>query len=222
MGVTISTLVARRRIPLLGALVTAGVLAACGPSPSGEPALGTAAAAVSGGSRAVSSAASPAASEEVAGGWHLGRPAVDSEVSRLDIDIMPDGRGLPPGSGNHAAGVAVFQATCAACHGPAGEGTPLAGPLVDPDPENGFRRRVVGHFWPYATTAFDYVRRAMPWDAPGTLTDDEVYAVVAWILAENGVIGREDVLDATSLPQVVMPGRARFVPDDRVGGTAVR
>ena len=164
----------------------------------------------------------PAASEAVPGSWHLGRAATDGEVAALDVDIMPDGRGLPPGSGDHAAGAAVYAGTCAPCHGPVGEGTPIAGPLVDADPEAGFRRRTVGHFWPYATTAFDYVRRAMPWDAPGTLSSDQVYAVVAWILAENGVIDRSATMNAQTLPEVEMPGRSRFVRDDRAGGPEVR
>jgi len=164
----------------------------------------------------------PAASEALPDSWHLGRTATTSETAAIDIDVMPDGRGLPPGSGDHGAGAEVYATSCAPCHGPVGEGTPIAGPLIDSDPVSGFRRRTVGHFWPYATTAFDYVRRAMPWDAPGTLTDDQVYAVVAWILAENGVIERTAIMNAETLPQVAMPGRDRFVRDDRVGGPEVR
>lgn len=165
---------------------------------------------------------SPASSETVPESWHLGRVATDSEISALDIDIMPDGRGLPPGSGDHAAGAPIYATTCAPCHGPAGEGTPLGAALVDPNPETGFRRRTVGHYWPYSTTAFDYIRRAMPWDSPGTLTNDQVYAVVAWLLAENGVIDRSATMSAQTLPEVDMPGRSRFVRDDRNGGREVR
>ena len=164
----------------------------------------------------------PAASAPLPDSWSLGRSATGAEVAALDIDIMPDGRGLPPGSGDHAAGADVYLANCAACHGMSGEGTPTAGPLVGADPESGFRARTVGHYWPYSTTAFDYIRRAMPWDRPGTLSNDEVYAVVAWILAENGVIERDAVMDATTLAAVEMPSRDRFVPDDRPGGSVVR
>jgi len=196
-------------------LLAAVVVAAC----SGGPPQSSGGAGVAAESAGV---ISPAASETLPESWHLGRAATDSEISALDIDIMPDGRGLPPGSGDHAAGAPVFATTCAPCHGPAGEGTPIAAALVDPDAQTGFRRRTVGHFWPYSTTAFDYIRRAMPWDAPGTLTNDQVYAVVAWILAENGVIDRTAKMDARSLPAIAMPGRDRFVRDDRTGGPEVR
>lgn len=190
--------------------------AALGCGPAGSEAQGATANGGAGVDRQI------AATEPVPASWHLGRAATEADVRALDIDVMPDGRGLPPGSGDHAAGAGLYTTSCAPCHGPAGEGTPLAGPLVDPDPEAGFRRRTVGHYWPYATTAFDYIRRSMPWDAPGTLSDDQVYALVAWILAENGVIGQSDVMDATTLPAVVMPASDRFVPDDRPGGPVVR
>jgi mono/diheme cytochrome c family protein len=163
-----------------------------------------------------------AASERIPASFALGRAATNEEIARQDIHIMPDGRGLPVGSGTAAAGAELYKVRCAACHGNAGEGTPLGAALIASDPEVGFNRRVVGHFWPHATTAFDYIRRAMPWDAPGTLTNSEVYSVVAFILAENGVISRDDVLDADALKAIRMPALDRFVVDDRLTTNQVR
>lgn len=163
-----------------------------------------------------------AASEQIPASFALGRAATNEEIARQDIHIMPDGRGLPEGSGNAAAGEELYKVRCAACHGNEGEGTPLGAALIASDPEVGFNRRVVGHFWPHATTAFDYIRRAMPWDAPGTLTSSEVYSVVAFILAENGVLSRDDVLDAESLKAIRMPALDRFVVDDRLTTNEVR
>lgn len=163
-----------------------------------------------------------ASSEPIPGSFALGRPATQQDIEPLDIDIMPDGHGLPEGSGSAEAGAVLYQLRCAACHGVQGEGTPLGAALIDKDPEAGFNRRVVGHFWPHATTAFDYIRRAMPWDRPGTLSDSEVYSVVAYILAENGVIATDAVLDAESLMAITMPAADRFVVDDRLTTNGVR
>lgn len=154
----------------------------------------------------------------------VGRPATQAEIAALDIDVGPDGVGLPPGSGTVEAGAAVYAARCASCHGLQGEGTPAGDRLV-PDPDApGFPdaegreegTRAIGSYWPWATTLFDYARRAMPQDRPGTLTDDEVYSVTAWILWRNGLVAEDAVMDAASLPAVVMPARDRFVPDDRL------
>jgi cytochrome c len=140
---------------------------------------------------------------------------------------------LPAGSGTPAQGATVFAAKCAACHGPAGEGqvgAPPAGQaaapkLVGRDPREGFPFgqdpklvKTVGNYWPYATTVFDYVRRTMPITAPGTLTNTEVYAVVAFLLAQNEIIDKNAVLDSASLVAVKMPARDKFVVDDRKGG----
>lgn len=167
----------------------------------------------------------------------VGRPAAQAEIAALDIDVAPDGAGLPPGRGTVTEGAAIFAAKCAACHGPAGEGqqgTPAPGQaaaprLVGRDPREGFPFgrdpklvKTVGNYWPYATTVFDYVRRTMPLTAPGSLRDDEVYALVAYLLAENDVIPRTAVMDSASLAAVRMPARDRFVPDDRRGGAAFR
>jgi cytochrome c len=163
-----------------------------------------------------------------------GAPLRTAEVAAWDIDVGPDGKGLPPGSGTVAQGAAVFAAKCAVCHGPAGEGqvgAPPAGSaaapkLVGRDPREGFPFgqdpklvKTVGNYWPYATTVFDYVRRTMPLTAPGSLTNNEVYAVVAFLLAQNEVIERTAVMNSTTLPAVRMPARDKFVVDDRKGGT---
>jgi cytochrome c len=117
----------------------------------------------------------------------------------------------------------VYAAKCAACHGPTGTEGPndqLVGGSWEPGafPSG----RTVGSYWPWATTIFDYVTRAMPQDRPGTLTADETYAAIAWILHRNGIVEEDDVLDASTLPAVEMPARDRFVPDDRTDGAAIR
>lgn len=146
--------------------------------------------------------------------------AVDSaRLAAWDIDVMPDGRGLPAGSGTALEGAAVYAARCAPCHGAAGEGGPNDRLVAQPGQEGG---RTIGAWWPYSTTVFDYVKRAMPWDRPGTLSDAEVYAVVAWLLNRNGLVADSTVIDAQSLPLVQMPARGRFIPDDREAFTTVR
>jgi cytochrome c len=141
----------------------------------------------------------------------LGVPATPEQVAGWDISIAPDGAGLPPGSGTAAAGKAVYEAKCLACHGAEGAGQPNdrlvggEGTLREAAPI-----RTIGSYWPYATTVFDYIRRAMPYVTPHTLSADETYAVTAYLLALNGVIGEGDVMDATTLPRVVMPNRDGF------------
>lgn len=163
--------------------------------------------------------------------YGFGRAATAEEIARLDVDVMPDGRGLPPGRGTPVQGAEVYTARCAICHGAQGEGTPLGMALVGRNPGDSFRfespdgadrPKTIGNYWPYATTLFDYIRRAMPFDRPGSLSDEEVYAVSAYLLYRNEIIDREAVLDAGTLPRVRMPARDRFVPDDREGTTGVR
>ena len=148
----------------------------------------------------------------------------------MDIDVSPSGEGLPAGHGTAPQGARVYAARCASCHGPKGEGIPPNYPrLVGRDPRDGFPFgrdpklvRTVGNYWPYATTIFDYVRRAMPQMTPGVLSADETYAVTAWLLAENEIIPRDAVMDAQTLPAVKMPARSRFAPDDRRGGATFK
>jgi cytochrome c len=146
----------------------------------------------------------------------VGRPATPEEIRDLSAAIAPDGGGLPEGSGTVAAGRDVFVAQCARCHRPGGEGD--VGPaLVGGQGTLRTARplKTVGSFWPYATTLWDYINRAMPFDKPGLLKPSEVYAVAAYILNLNGIIGNGDVMDAKSLPKVKMPNRDGFVADPR-------
>lgn len=162
-----------------------------------------------------------AASEPLPSRFSLGRAAAESEIAAWDIDVMPDGTGLPAGSGSVERGQRVWIESCASCHGVDAEGAgpyqalvrPEGDPLafVDGSDPDAFAARYVGNYWPYAPTLFDYVRRAMPFDRPGSLSDDDVYAVVAWLLWRNTLIDEDAVMDATTLPQVVMPARDRFV-----------
>ena len=158
----------------------------------------------------------------------IGRDATPAEIAVLDIDFGPDGAGAPPGSGSVAEGRLVYNVKCVSCHGITGTEGPNDR-LVGREPRDGFPfgetraiRRTVGNYWPYATTLFDYVKRAMPQTFPGSLTDNEIYAVAAYILFLNEIIPEDAVMSAETLPAVVMPARDRFVPDNRVGGPEVR
>jgi cytochrome c len=147
----------------------------------------------------------------------FGKPISPNEIAPWDIIIGPDGAGLPPGSGTPKQGEAVYVAKCQACHGERGSGKPndpLVGGLGTLA-AGAKAVRTVGSYWPYATTLFDYVRRAMPFTEPKSLSADEVYAVSAYILSLNGIIGADDVLDAKSLPKVAMPNRDGFIPFPR-------
>ena len=152
-----------------------------------------------------------------AAGSDFGRPATPNEIALWDIDVRPDGKGLPQGSGTVVQGKEVFAENCAVCHGDNGVGgikdrlVGGQGSLASAMPV-----KTVGSFWPYATTLFDYIRRAMPYNEPKALTADEAYAVSAYVLALNGIIGAGDVVDAQSLPKVKMPNRDGFVPFPRV------
>ena len=146
----------------------------------------------------------------------VGRPATAEEIRDLGPAIAPDGSGLPEGSGTVGAGRDVFVAQCARCHGPKAQGD--VGPaLVGGQGTLRSARplKTVGSYWPYATTLWDYINRAMPFDKPGLLKPSEVYAVAAYILNINGIISDTDIMDAKSLPKVKMPNRDGFVPDPR-------
>ena len=134
-------------------------------------------------------------------------PISDADLAPWDISIAPDGSGLPPGSGTAMKGGPIFIQRCISCHGEAGAGAPLGGPLVGSKDQ----QKRVGSYWPKATTIFDFTRRAMPWGRPGTLTNDEVYALTAYILFLNKIIGENDVINAETLPKVAMPNKDGFV-----------
>jgi S-disulfanyl-L-cysteine oxidoreductase SoxD len=143
---------------------------------------------------------------------HLGAPISPADIAAWDISILPDGSGLPPGSGTPAQGSRIYAQKCSVCHGAAGKGG-LAAALVGGGPLTGGidTPKTVANFWPYATTLFDFTRRAMPWTQPKTLTNDEVYAVTAYILSLNKLIGENDVMNADTLPKVQMPNRDGFI-----------
>ena len=167
---------------------------------------------------------------QAVGSFNLGTTASASDIAAWDLDMDPSGSGAPIGSGSVTEGKEVFDLKCATCHGSGGEGTPLGDQLVGREPLEGFPfgqvrgqyRRTVGNYWPYATTLFDYILRAMPMNAPGSLTADEVYAASAYILYMNDIVDADAVLDTESLPKVVMPARDRFVTDNRTGGPQIR
>jgi len=153
-----------------------------------------------------------AGSAVAAQGPNLGKDISAQDLAPWDIDIEPNGAGLPSGSGTAAQGATVYAGNCVACHGLKGEGG-LAPILIGNHPIKGIDEAtiVLAGYWPYATTLFDYIRRAMPWQLPNSLTNDEVYALSAFILAGNGLIPQDQVIDATSLPKVRMPNRNGFI-----------
>lgn len=151
--------------------------------------------------------------------FDLGRPATTADIAPIDIDVNPAGAGLPAGQGTYEQGALVYAAKCAACHGAHGEGIAPNPKLIGRDPPV---PRTIGNYWPYATTIYDYVHRAMPLPAPGSLTPDETYALVAFLLAENQIVPRTAVMNAQTLPKVEMPARGHFVLDDRKGGQPFR
>jgi cytochrome c len=147
----------------------------------------------------------------------FGQPIAPADIVTWDASIGPDGVGLPEGRGTALKGEQVYLEKCQACHGEKGVGRPndvLVGGIGSLAPGTP-PVRTVGSYWPYATTLFDYVRRAMPFQSPKSLTDDEVYAVSAYVLSLNGIISATDVLDARSLPKVKMPNRDGFIPFPR-------
>lgn len=147
----------------------------------------------------------------------LGRPATADELRARDLTVLPSGAGLPPGSGTVRAGRALYETRCASCHGLRGEGQgdhpPLAGgrgSLTGDAP-----LPTVGAYWPYATTVWDYIRRGMPYEHPRTLSAEQTYALTAYVLFLNAIVGEDEVLDAVTLPRVRMPNRDGFVDDPR-------
>lgn len=144
-------------------------------------------------------------------GPKLGKPLNAAEIAAMDINVFPDGSGLPPGKGTALEGRAIYDAQCAACHGPKGTGG-TAGELAGGSALNGpHPDQTVGNYWPYATTVFDFVRRSMPLNAPRSLNDDQVYAVTAYLMNINGLISETAEMNAKTLPEVPMPNREGFV-----------
>ncbi len=145
-------------------------------------------------------------------GPNLGRVATPDEIARVDLTVAPDSTNLPPGSGSVAKGGAVYLQNCLACHGERGLDGPMGsltggiGTLTSEAPV-----KTVTSYWPYAESVFDYVRRAMPLNAPQSLTNDQVYAVTAYILSIDGIVAEDAVLDAETLPRVQMSNRDGFV-----------
>lgn len=160
----------------------------------------------------------------------FGRTVSASEIDSWDIDVMPDGTGLPEGHGKVEEGKLLYAQKCILCHGPTGTEGPFDR-LVGREPREGFpfgkdyrylSMRTIGNYWPYATTLFDYIRRAMPQNEPGSLSDHEVYAITAYLLHLNEIIPQDAEMNRVTLPAVKMPARDRFVYDNRRGGNEIR
>jgi mono/diheme cytochrome c family protein len=155
----------------------------------------------------------------------FGRTATVDEIAKWNISIRPDGKGLPAGEGNATKGAAIYTLKCAACHGAGGKeipGVKLPAPALVSDTIPKSKPKTIGNYWPYATTLFDYVRRAMPYNLPGSLSDNEVYSITAYLLSANKIIQVDAILNAQSLPKIVMPAKKLFVVDDRKGGPEVK
>lgn len=164
----------------------------------------------------------PASADGYQWTYGFGTAATDKDIAAFDgLSAQPDGRGLPPGNGTYEAGKKVFAEKCVMCHGEKLEGNPAKGfggdkliggrgSLASAGPV-----KTVESYWPYATTLFDFVKRAMPFNSPGSLSNDEVYAVSAYILGEANVVPKTAVMDPTTLPKVAMPNKDGFVPDPR-------
>jgi len=172
--------------------------------------------------------AAGAFAQEADENFGFGRTPSDEEIAALDIDVTPDGTGLPEGEGSVAQGEELYFQRCASCHGVGGTEGPND-KLVGREPGDEFLfgdtrglTKTIGNYWPYATTLYDYTYRAMPFDEPGSLTPEEVYSLVAFLLFKNDLITEDVVMNRETLPEVAMPARDRFVPDDRAGGPELR
>jgi len=153
-----------------------------------------------------------ATSPALAAGPNLGQPLTQADLAAWELHVYPDGKGLPQGSGTMAQGAPIYAQKCAHCHGEQGKGAISAALVGAPPIKSIDAPKTIANFWPYATTVFDYIRRAMPWTEPRSLTNDEVYALTAYILALNKIIGEQEVMNAQTLPRVKMPNRDGFIP----------
>jgi hypothetical protein len=151
------------------------------------------------------------AGDALADGPNLGKPITPKELEAWDIFVMPDGTGLPPGSGTAAQGAPVYAQKCALCHGEGGKGGIAAAVVGGPPRASLDGGKTIANYWPYATTLFDFIRRAMPYSQPSSLTSEEIYAVTAYLLAINKLIGENDTMNAETLPKVKMPNRDNFI-----------
>lgn len=145
----------------------------------------------------------------------------------MDTDVRPDGQGLPEGSGTVTHGRLIYQQKCALCHGRTGTEGPYAVLVTKTDssaltPASANSEKTIGNYWPYATTLYDYIQRAMPYTSPGSLTTEEVYSLTAYLLYANAIIDSTQMMNATTLPKVSMPAKDLFVVDDRRDGPEVR
>jgi cytochrome c len=159
----------------------------------------------------------------------FGRTATIKEIDSLNISIMPDGRGLPAGAGNAARGQIIYQSKCSACHGMTGTEVEtnrlvaVFGDTTKADTKTkGNAVKAIGNYWPYSTTIFDYIRRAMPYNAPGSLTNEEVYSLTAFLLWRNKIIDSTREVNAHNLADVIMPAKKLYINDDRRGGDEIR
>jgi S-disulfanyl-L-cysteine oxidoreductase SoxD len=154
--------------------------------------------------------------EESGESYGLGRAATDEEIRAWNIDVSSTGEGLPAGQGTVKQGAQVYAAKCAMCHGPTGTEGPKDKLVGGQNTVKTAKPiKTIGSYWPYATTLYDFINRAMPFNAPGSLNSDEIYSVIAWLLFQNGIIKEDAVIDARTLPQVQMPNRNGFIPDPR-------
>lgn len=198
--------------------VVAVALAACAPDSGADPSAGNSWASGEGAALAAAPGTPEGLPDYAPAHFGFGVEASAARVAAWDIDIRPDGAGLPPGSGSVAQGREVYNTYCVACHGPTGTEGPNDR-LVDAEQwDVNPGSRAIGNYWPYATTLYDYIRKAMPQLTPGILTDQQVYAVIAYLLYMNEIVPEDAVMDAQALPAIVMPARDKFVVDDRMGG----
>jgi cytochrome c len=163
-------------------------------------------------SAAVLLASALAAGAAFAESPNLGKPISEADIKAWDITVLPDGTNLPPGSGTAAQGAKLYlEKGCIACHNEAGKGGPSAALASDAKLDRMEAAKTIANFWAQSTTVFDFIRRAMPWNAPRTLTDDEAYKLTAYVLYLNKLIGENDVIDAQTLPKVKMPNAGNFI-----------
>ncbi|TBH76249.1 c-type cytochrome [Aquirufa nivalisilvae] len=161
------------------------------------------------------------ANDSIPTSFGIGRIATQKEIDLLDIAIRPDGKGLPKGTGLVSYGRQIFDTKCVVCHGAGGIGG-VSGSLVTNKTSTKRREKTIGNYWPYATTVFDYIRRAMPFNEPGSLTNEEVYHLTAFLLHANGIIDSTTKITSKSLPAIQMPAKNLFLMDDRKGGLEVK